>query len=331
MALAPLSLSDREQLQMLVPKIRPAMIRIEQCQQPSCQEIRGVGTAFFIGSDGSALTAYHVIFQAPYLRATTSDGQRHQVKVIGYDDEHDIALIRIGQNKPPRALLPLASSNRSAIGMGVLSIGNGGGLFLQPKIGQLIKQGTSLEMNTVLLPGDSGAPVINRNGEVLGIVSFITLKQTGDIPNLTSYAVPINRGDKILENLRHGQKREVPVIGIHLNGPWSQLMALPAAAFSQTTRELKLDLGQTPGVFFTSVTPDSPAARAGLRPLQFGNNKATGDLITAVNGVRVHNFQEFQQQVRQYAPATTITLTVQRHKKTKLIRVTLIGRSDISY
>lgn len=333
----PLSTSEKAALDALYRKLRPATLRIEDCPPTNCVEPGGVGTAFLIG-DGYALTAYHVVFASKTLSAQTLDKKRYAVQVIGYDDQSDLALLRV--NVPAGTpFMPLAA-NRPAVGDSALAIGNGGGDFLVQKTGRLtgldsdagradFPPGT-LELNAQLIPGDSGGPIINARGEVMGVVSYISVggPRAGRI---TAYAVPVTRTDERLAALRRGEKRDAPVIGIGLTPQLDFAFALPADKFAEFNRVFDLNLGTTPGAFFTNVVPGSPAAKAGLQPLTLDDQgkRVSGDLVTAVNDQPVTNFSDFQYAVRRYRPGETVTLSVLRGGKKIEVKLTLAARPQI--
>ena len=330
----PLSAQEKAALQALFTKLRPATLRIEQCPVNRCPDPDGVGTGFLISADGLALTAYHVVFQAPALSARTSNGKRYPVTVVGYDDQHDLAVVRVGvpQGTP---FLPLAKTTPK-VGDAALAIGNGGGAYLRPKFGRFtalqseagradFPPGT-LELSAPLVPGDSGGPIINRSGEVAGVVSYVSVRgEDEDAPDIHAYAVPVTTADSRVAELRRGVKRDAPVIGISLEGEWSLLASLPESAFVESK------LGKTAGAFFTRVVPGSPAARAGLQPLRISDqgDLLSGDIVTAVDGRRVRNFSEFQYAVRRYAPGDTITLSVLRGGKSISVKLTLAARRTV--
>lgn len=334
-----LSAPEQSTLQNLFARVRPATLRIEDCPPNNCADPDGVGTAFLISADGLALTAYHVVFGSKNLSAVTLNHQRYAVEVVGFDDQHDLAVLRV---KVPLGtpFLPLAPA-RPKLGEAALAVGNGGGAFLQPKTGRLtgldadagradFPPGT-LELSAPLVPGDSGGPIINAQGQVTGVVSYITVK--GKDEHITSYAVPVTTTDPLLAELRRGVRREAPVIGIGLNDEFALLSELTAEDFQAASEEFNLELGPTPGAFFTSVSPNSPAARAGLQALRYGQDgrKLAGDIVTAVNGRRVFNFNQFQYAVRTFKPGDTITLTVLRGTQTLSVKLTLTSRSQVRY
>ena len=334
-AVKALSTSETAALRALYQKLRPATLRLEDCPPTNCRNPGGVGTGFLIG-DGYALTAYHVVLGAKTLSAQTLDKKRYAVEVVGYDDQSDLALLRV--NVPAGTpFLPLAAAG-PAVGDALLGIGNGNGTFLTSKTGRLtglnadagradFPAGT-LQMNAPLVPGDSGGPVINAKGEVVGVVSYI---RVGRDDGPASYAVPVTQSDQRIADFRQGIKRDAPIIGISLNLPpeLSGISGLPAERFAEFSKYF--DLGQTPGAFFTTVAPGTPAARAGLQPLNYDadGKRLSGDIVTAVNGQRITNFSDFQYAVRRYKPGDTITLTVLRGGKEIELKLTLIPRNSI--
>lgn len=325
----PLSVSENRSLKSIFTKSRPGSLRLEQCPvKGSCVapdgEPDGLGSGFVIesGKNGTlALTAYHVVFGARNLVAVTSDKARYPATVLAYDDGHDVALLKI--NVPAGrtlAVLPLAAS-MPKVGQSALAIGNGGGEFLVSKTGRLtaldvaasranFPSGT-LELTAPLVPGDSGGPILNAQGEVMGIVSYISARATPfGIATQSSYAVPVTKSSPLLTELKSGLKVDAPVIGLRGFGDIADEYFGP------------LGLGSLPGAVFTSVTKGSPAEQAGLTPIkpltsdEYGTpTKLSGDVITAINGVRIHNFDELLSAVRARKVGDTIKLSVVRDGK----------------
>ncbi len=136
----PLSAGEQQGLRSVFTKTRPGSLRLEQCPVTgSCDEPDGLGSGFVIQSDASgtlALTAYHVVFGARKLEAVTLDKTRYPVTVVGYDDGHDVALLKINVPAGRRlAILPLAAA-APKVGQSALAIGNGNGDFLVSKTGR---------------------------------------------------------------------------------------------------------------------------------------------------------------------------------------------------
>jgi serine protease Do len=323
----PLSAAEQKSLDLIFTKTRPGSLRIEQCPvKGDCAEPDGLGTGFVIQSDASgtlALTAYHVIFGARKLEAVGSDKTRYPVSVIGYDDGHDVALLKI--NVPSGrflSALPLAPQPPK-VGQSALAIGNGNGDFLVSKSGRLVGLNVAasradfppgtLQLTAPLIPGDSGGPILNAQGEVMGVISYISAYQTPfGVATSASYAVPVTKGSSLLAELRGGLKRDAPILGLS-----TQIPALPDDQFE------KLGLGKLAGAVFTSLTKGSPAELAGLRPLKVvTTDKQTGvptqlggDVITAINGKRVQNFDQLLTIVRSQQVGVTIRLSVVRDGK----------------
>ena len=253
-----------------------------------------------------------------------------------FDDQHDLALLKVGV-PAGTPFFPLAAQSPGHNDP-TLVIGNGDGAFLRPSTGRLLSLDAqagradfppgTLELSVPLVPGDSGGPVINAKGEAVGVVSYISLNPRNR--KVTSYAVPVTLDNQLLADLRAGVKNEAPLIGI--TTVWPGLTALNAQEFAEANRILKLGLGDTPGAFFTGVSPGSPAEQAGLKPMRIDEVKRSivpGDVVTAVNGKRILNFSEFQYAVREHRPGETVTLTVLREGKEIKLNLTLAPRSRL--
>ncbi|WP_424951066.1 S1C family serine protease [Deinococcus sp.] len=326
-------------------KNRLAAIRIEDCppvaDDPTCKEPDGIGSGVLISADGSALTAYHVVFGATRLEAVTLNKKRYQVSVVGFDEQHDLALLKI--NISGAAFVPLAAQ-APRVGQAALAIGNAGGKFLQPKTGTLLALDAAagradfppgtLQLDAPLAPGDSGGPILNEAGQLIGITSYIRLDDSGATkagsasPKVTSYAVPVTSGSDLLAQLRAGVKREAPILGITTTSSLTE--GLTARFFSD------LGLGNRVGYVFTQLVKGGPADLAGLHPLvatTFDDKgvptHATGDVITAVDAQPVSDYLEFLAAIRSHQVGDQVTLTVFRDGGAKplSIVVTLAPRT----
>ncbi|MFC6591822.1 S1C family serine protease [Deinococcus lacus] len=180
----------------------------------------GLGTGFFIEADGQVLTAYHVVSEGRFFQVQTLAGRRYPARLVAFDAAADTALLQV-DSKEIFPTLPI-SPKKPRPGQPVLAIGNSGGDFLQPRQGRLLRldaaagradfpQGT-LEMDAPLAPGDSGGPILNRQGQVIGVVSYVRVGDSGETE--TSYAIPLVEGSDLLAALKAGEQRDHPVVGL---------------------------------------------------------------------------------------------------------------------
>ncbi len=332
----------------LFQQTRPATVQIRDCapveSDPECDDPTGLGSGVLISADGSLLTAYHVVYGATRLEAVTLDKKHYKISVVGFDEPHDLALLKI--NISGAAFVPLAAQTPK-IGQAALAIGNAGGAFLQPKSGKLLALNAAagradfppgtLQLDAPLAPGDSGGPILNDAGQLIGITSYIRQEpgeKTKALPptatynmflatlKTTSYAVPISSGSDLLAQLRTGIRREAPVVGIQTANALTD--QLDVAFFKA------LGLGSTVGFVFTDVVMGGPADLAGLHPLKAtafdskgAATRATGDVITAVDGKPVKSYLDFLAAIRSYEVGDQVTLTVIRDGGAKPLSVSL--------
>lgn len=335
-----LNTTEQRQLTQVFNKYRPATIRLKNCLSRRCTSQLSHGTGFFINSNGLALTAYHVIKGAKILRAQTLNQQSYPVRIIGFDENHDIALIQV-QIPSPTPYIPL-NTRYPRVGQAALAIGNGGKSFLRPKIGRLTQLNVAadqadfpsgtIEMSVPVIPGDSGGPILNAAGEAIGVTSYINV-QYNEVTRKQfhrGYAVPVHRNDRRLQALGRGLKREAAMIGVSIDNEWTELLSLEPSMFSTISRKYGLQLGHIPGAFFNRVVPNSPAARAGLQPLRYQNGQRIGgDIVVGVNNIRIYNFSDFQFAVRRYTPGQTIILSVLRNNRPIKLKLVLAPSSTI--
>nr|WP_103129115.1 S1C family serine protease [Deinococcus aerius] len=306
-----------EETRALFERSRPAVVRLEALNART-QEA-GLGTGFFISETGQVLTAYHVVGSGQLFQVQTLSGRRLPARLTAYDAGADVALLQV-EGRGPFPVLNLAT-RPPRVGETVLAIGNSGGDFLQPRRGQLLRlnveagradfpQGT-LEMSAPLAPGDSGGPILDGNGQAIGVVSYIRVDDSNQ--TRASYAVPVTEGNRLIAALRAGGKRDVPVVGLNLD---------------------IIHSGQTdpPGAVVSRVARGSPAARAGLRGATFdenGNLSGLGDIILSVNGERTRDANEVITAIRKASVGDTITLGYLRGNERREARITLVGGRSV--
>ncbi len=209
------------------------------------------------------------------------------------------------------------------MGERVLAVGNSRGDFLQPRRGRLLAlnaeagradfpEGT-LEMSAPLAPGDSGGPILNPDGEAIGVVSYVRVDTQGQ--TLSSYAVPVTRNETLITELRGGLKRDVPAVGLYFD----------------TAHD---GISSPPGGVIGDVVRGSPAEKAGLVGLTRDQNDAVrgfGDIIVSVDGVRVRSADDAIFEIRRRKIGETVTLLVNRRGVQREVRLPLVAKGSLNF
>lgn len=339
---------------------QPATVRIERrCvnRRGDVGASLGQGTGFFVTATGGLVSAYHV-FDTTGTPARCNDqyfavmhtGERVAVELTGFDAYLDIAYAQAAITEPVPTLQFAKSIPR--VGEQLVAIGNSRNDFNAARAGRVTRLGVSagradfadntIELSNSLAPGDSGGPVINRSGEVVGVVSYISyspgsLSSTVPLPPFlrgaaltqayASYAVPLQAQDGLLAELQAGLTRDVPVIGFS----WQE-------GFDYDPRTSEAYLGERRGPIVFNVQEGGPAWEAGLR--SFVHERVTSetgavqvvveaDVIVAINGNPTPTFYELMNVVRTYNIGETIELSVQRGKTTIRVPLTLAARRAV--
>jgi serine protease Do len=268
---------------------------------------RGTGTGFIIDPDGYILTNHHVIEGADRVTVRLADGRSLRAERIGSDPDTDIALIKVGSPRPlPHAVL--GDSDTLRVGEWVLAIGNPLAYEHTVTVGVVSFIGRKLfdssldryiQTDAAINFGNSGGPLINSRGEVIGINAAISSRASN-----IGFAVPINQASLILPQLREMGRVSRGYIGVALRDVDPDL-------------QRSLGLSSSSGALVQDVTPGSPGARAGLRPY---------DLIVAVDGKQVVRNDELIQLVSARQPGTSATLQVVRDGRALNVAVKLAER-----
>jgi serine protease Do len=244
------------------------------------RRVAGLGSGFIIHADGLVLTNEHVVRGASDVVVTLADGRDFEGEVVGTDEMNDLALIRLAADGAPLPVAPLGRSDDLLIGEWVVALGNPFGQLLsnpEPTVTAGVVSGIGrnivpsggegrgyylgmIQTDASINPGNSGGPLVNAEGQVIGVNSSI-LTRGGGSEGL-GFAIPINRARAVvLDLVNEGMVRR----------PWVGAELEPA----NPNR-----LGRSREVQVASVAPGSPADRAGLRP---------GTLVQTVNGKPVRN------------------------------------------
>lgn len=282
----------------------------------------GQGSGFILDKAGHILTNYHVIEGGNHgvanrgIQVALSNKKTYTAKVVGFDKEHDVALLQI--SAPDLQPVTLANSTDLAVGQEVLAIGNPFGLNGTMTRGIIssirsIKTGDgapiedAIQTDAAINPGNSGGPLLNSHGEVIGINTMIASNGAEQSSGI-GFAIPINTAKAVLADLtRYGRVRR-PSLGIvsYAIGPdLAQQMGLAADY----------------GVLIQKVIPGGAAERAGLKggteqayvgntPIMLG-----GDLIIAMDGQQVAEPQDISGIMDKHQAGDTISVTVLRGRK----------------
>jgi serine protease Do len=268
---------------------------------------RGAGTGFLIDADGLILTNHHVIEGADRIMVRLTDGRNLRATRVGSDPDTDIALIKVDSSAP----LPFASLGNSdglRVGEWVIAIGNPLAYEHTVTVGVVSFIGRKLfdtsldryiQTDAAINFGNSGGPLINAHGEVIGINAAISSRASN-----IGFAVPINQARAILPQLRERGRVSRGYIGVMLRDVDPDL-------------QRSLGLKKSSGALVQDVTQGSPGSRAGVR---------TYDLIVAVDGKPIEGNDALIQLIAGRQPGTTATLQVLRDGRSINIPVKLAER-----
>jgi S1-C subfamily serine protease len=297
-----------------VAKVGPAVVRIDTTKRvvnplgglfgrgPSIQQQQGLGSGVITRSDGVILTNAHVVEGASEVSVTLPDGRTFSGKVLGGDPLTDVAVVKVVAANLPVA--PLGNSEKVRPGEWAIAIGNPLGLDNTVTAGIIsaiqrtnaVGEGQRvpyIQTDAAVNPGNSGGPLINDRGQVIGINTAIRQAPGAGL----SFAIPINVARNIAAQILERGFASHPYIGVRLQTLTPQL----AQEINATTNQCRLP--EVQGVVVVDVMPGSPARAAGLRPC---------DLITGVGGKPVKNPSEVQLAVDQSRVGGTLTITFRR-------------------
>ncbi len=270
----------------------------------------GIGSGVIISPDGYIITNNHVVDGAMQVRVTLHDRRTFPAKVIGTDRLTDLAVVKIDAKDLPT--VAWGDSTKLIPGQSVLAIGNPFGYFRfsitrgivsavgRPNLSDdARKPGNFIQTDAAINPGNSGGPLVNAHGELIGINTFL-ISSTGNFSG-AGFAIPTQTVHPVVDSLIKNGVVHHGYLGVGLN----DVTPDNAQFFNLTSNS---------GALIASVTPNSPASRAGLK---------TGDVVTAVDGRRVETGSDLQVIVSEDAPGSKIQLDVMRNGHPEKVDLTV--------
>jgi len=271
-------------------------------QSPQEEVARGVGSGFIISQDGYVLTNAHVVDGADEVYVKLTDKREFKAKVIGIDKRTDVAVVKVDGSKLP--LLPLGDSDKIKVGEWVVAIGSPFNFDNSVSAGIISAKSRDtgdfinlIQTDVAVNPGNSGGPLLNMKGEVIGINSQIYSRSGGFMG--ISFAVPIDEAMRVVDQLKSSGKVSRSRIGIRL----SEVPKDVAESFG-------LSKGQ--GAFVSMVEPGLPADKAGI---------VAGDIVLEFNGQPVTKWTELARIVANTKPGTKSSVVLWSKGKKRTVNL----------
>ena len=280
------------------------------------QRVPSMGSGFIVDASGLVVTNEHVVRNADQVTVTLSDGRQVAAKLLGASAVYDLAVIQLdaGNLKP----VTLGDSDQLMVGEWAIAIGSPFGFLLndtKPTVTAGVVSATRrdiksevtetglyknmIQTDAAINPGNSGGPLVNADGEVIGINSFIFTQGGGSIG--LGFAIPINLAKRVLDDIKRFGRIRQPYPGMSLQ-PVTPILAQ------------RLGFDDLGGLVVTRVDPSGPAARAGVK---------VGDRIRKVNGLPANSVDDAQRGIYGAQVGDVLKLEVERDGKSTELRVTL--------
>lgn len=291
----------------------PLFRRFFGSEQPIPQERveRGTGSGFILGRDGRLITNAHVVADTDTVQVTLKDGRTFEGKVVGVDTVTDVAAVKIKAKDLPT--VKLGNSRNLVPGEWAIAIGNPLGLDNTVTVGIISatdrssaqvgvpnKRVNFIQTDAAINPGNSGGPLLNADGEVIGVNTAIRADAQG-----LGFAIPIETAARVANQLFSKGRVEHPFLGI-------QMVDLTTATKEEINQQTNLNIKQDTGVLIVQVLEKSPSDRAGLRE---------GDIIYKINGSQIKKASDVQERVESAAVGSVLKIEFKRQGKTQTLTV----------
>jgi Do/DeqQ family serine protease len=283
-------------------------------QQMPTEQLRGLGSGFILDKSGLVLTNAHVVDKADRVTVRLKDGRTFDGKVQGIDEVTDLAVVKInaGNDLP---VAPLGSSSNVQVGDWAIAVGNPLGFDNTVTLGivSTLKRSSAqvgitdkrlefIQTDAAINPGNSGGPLLNGQGEVIGINTAIRPDAMG-----IGFAIPIDKAKAIAAQLQREGKVVHPYLGVQMLTLTPEL-----AKQNNTDPNSPIQIPEVNGVLVMRVVPNSPAASAGIR---------RGDVIVQIDGQTITTAEQLQNLVESSRLGQALQVKVQRGNQTQQLSV----------
>ena len=287
---------------------------------------QGSGSGSIMDTKGHILTNHHVVANAQKLEVTLADGSKWPAKLIGSDPDNDLAVIKIDAPREKLKVISMGDSKNLRIGQKVLAIGNPFGLErtlttgVISSLGRTIRSDTGTLMEDIIQtdaainPGNSGGPLLNSDGEIIGINSAIISPSGGSVG--IGFAIPVNTAKRLIPEL---------ISKGYVTYPW--IGATIQSLIPEVAKYMKVKIER--GAMIAEVVRGGPADKAGLKggsqQVQIGNMIVAvgGDIVVKADQHDVKTNDELIRYIREKKPGNTIVLKVYRKDRFEEVKVTL--------
>ncbi|MEM8542857.1 MAG: HhoA/HhoB/HtrA family serine endopeptidase [Cyanobacteria bacterium P01_H01_bin.119] len=277
---------------------------------------RGQGSGFVIDSRGNVLTNAHVVNGADRVIVTLKDGRQFDGTVEGFDELTDLAVVKIEADRDEALpIAPLGNSDQVEVGDWAIAVGNPLGLDNTVTLGivSTLKRSSAtvgipnkrldfIQTDAAINPGNSGGPLLNQDGEVIGINTAIRADAMG-----IGFAIPINKAKEIKDQLARGEQIEHPYLGV-------QILTLTPDVAKRNNDDPNsgIMLPEVDGVLVIRVIANTPAATAGLR---------RGDVIVEIDGTPTLTAEQLQQKVESTRIGQRLQVEVRRGNEARRVAI----------
>ncbi|MBS0223746.1 MAG: DegQ family serine endoprotease [Proteobacteria bacterium] len=304
-----MQMSDRSAQQQMEEFMRQFAERFGQGQmktRPMPKE-QALGTGFIIDPSGIVVTNYHVAGQAESITVTMADGTKYPAKLLGGDQKTDLAVLKIKADKP-LPYVEFGDANRVRVGQPVMAVGNPFGLGGTVTSGIVSARGRDIhsgpfddyiQTDAAINRGNSGGPLFNMDGKVIGINTAIFSPSGGSVG--LGFAIPSSIAQPVVAQLREHGRVERGLLGVEIQPVTSEIAD-------------SLSLGSTHGALVAQVEPKSAAREAGIK---------SGDVIKSVDGKEIGNVRDLTRTIAAARPGSTVKVGLVRDGKDMTVEAKL--------